>query len=54
MELHGNDTLIGLTLTIGALPAIPALWWAETVIDYLGHSNVLIAAFCFYCLRLTG
>ncbi|KAI8440266.1 hypothetical protein MSG28_001633 [Choristoneura fumiferana] len=51
MDLNGTWTELGLTMTIGALPAIPALWWAEAVVDYVGHSNVFITAFTFYCLR---
>lgn len=54
LNVNNTDTLVGLTLTVGALPAIPALWWAEVVVDYVGHSNVLIMAFTFYCLRYTG
>ncbi|KAI5634323.1 MFS_1 like family domain-containing protein [Phthorimaea operculella] len=45
---------LGLTMTAGAIPAIPVLFWAEAVVDYIGHSNVFIIAFTFYCLRYTG
>lgn len=54
LELNGTTVTAGLTLTAGAVPAIPALWWAEAVVDYIGHSNVYIGAFTFYCLRYTG
>ncbi|XP_053599751.1 uncharacterized protein SP1173 isoform X2 [Plodia interpunctella] len=47
-------TKVGLTLTVGALPAVPALLWAEALVDYIGHSNVFITAFTFYCLRYIG
>lgn len=47
-------TKMGLTMTAGALPAVPALLWAEALVDYIGHSNVFITAFTFYCLRYTG
>nr|XP_026491085.1 uncharacterized protein LOC113397135 [Vanessa tameamea]XP_026491086.1 uncharacterized protein LOC113397135 [Vanessa tameamea] len=52
--LNGTALEAGLTLTAGALPAVPALWWAEALVDYVGHSNVFITAFTFYCLRYTG
>ncbi|KOB69195.1 Macrophage MHC class I receptor 2-like protein, partial [Operophtera brumata] len=54
LELNGTIPEVGLTLTIGALPAVPALWWAEALVDYIGHSNVFIMAFTFYGLRYTG
>ncbi|PZC75860.1 hypothetical protein B5X24_HaOG205562 [Helicoverpa armigera] len=47
-------TGMGLTLTVGALPAVPALWWAEALVDYIGHSNIFIMAFTFYGVRYTG
>lgn len=53
-EMNGTYTEVGLTLTAGALPAVPALWWAEALVDYIGHSNVFILAFTFYGLRYTG
>ncbi|XP_074025970.1 uncharacterized protein [Leptinotarsa decemlineata] len=37
--------MIGLTLTIGALPAVIFLVFAERIVDYCGHNNILI--FCF-------
>ncbi|XP_045534115.1 uncharacterized protein LOC106708597 [Papilio machaon] len=54
VELNGTLTQVGLMMTEGALPAVPALWWAEALVDYIGHSNVFISAFTFYCLRYTG
>ncbi|XP_045763576.1 uncharacterized protein LOC123866204 [Maniola jurtina] len=53
-QLNGTALEVGLTMTAGALPAVPALWWAEALVDYIGHSNVFITAFTFYCLRYTG
>ncbi|XP_050672648.1 uncharacterized protein LOC126970625 isoform X11 [Leptidea sinapis] len=50
-ELNASSVQVGLTMTASALPALPALWWAEAVVDYIGHSNVFITAFTFYCLR---
>lgn len=49
-----SDLLVGLTLTIGALPAIPILWHAERIVDYCGHSNILISSFAVYIVRYTG
>ncbi|XP_037297227.1 uncharacterized protein LOC115452751 [Manduca sexta] len=56
MELNGTApaTAVGLTLPAGALPAVPALCWAEALVDYIGHSNVFITAFIFYGVRYTG
>ncbi|CAG9563094.1 unnamed protein product [Danaus chrysippus] len=53
-QLNGTLTEVGLTLTAGSLPALPALFWAEALVDYVGHSNIFITAFTFYCLRYTG
>lgn len=53
-DLNGTIIEMGLTLTAGALPAVPALWWAEALVDYIGHSNVFIMAFTFYGIRYTG
>ncbi|XP_013185915.2 uncharacterized protein LOC106131367 [Amyelois transitella] len=54
VAFEDTATKVGLTLTVGALPAVPALLWAEALVDYIGHSNVFITAFIFYCLRYTG
>ncbi|RVE45966.1 hypothetical protein evm_009369 [Chilo suppressalis] len=54
IDMNGTMLHVGLTLTAGALPAVPALLWAEALVDYVGHSNVFISAFTFYCLRYTG
>ncbi|XP_045459822.1 uncharacterized protein LOC123670369 [Melitaea cinxia] len=54
VALNGTALEAGLARTAGALPAVPALWWAEALVDYVGHSNVFISAFTFYCLRYTG
>ncbi|XP_041973029.1 uncharacterized protein LOC121728799 isoform X2 [Aricia agestis] len=53
-ELNGTALEVGLTLSAGALPAVPALWWAEALVDFIGHSNLFITAFTFYCLRYTA
>jgi len=53
-ELFGSELLLCLTLTAGALPAIPVMWFSQHVVDYCGHSNLLIIAFIFYIVRYTG
>ncbi|XP_069691081.1 uncharacterized protein SP1173 isoform X1 [Periplaneta americana] len=53
-ELLGSELLLCLTLTAGALPAIPVMWFSEQVVDYCGHSNLLIVAFIFYIVRYTA
>ncbi|XP_047113681.1 uncharacterized protein LOC124790139 [Schistocerca piceifrons] len=54
MELEDhNQLIIGLTVTVGALCAIPFLWNAEHVVEYCGHTNLLIIAFIFYIIRFT-
>lgn len=50
----GSDMILSLTMSVGALPAIPVLWKAERLVDYCGHSNIFIAAFTFYILKYTG
>lgn len=42
------------TSPVVALPAILLLWNAETVVDYCGHSNILMTALTLYILRYTG
>jgi hypothetical protein len=50
----GSELLLCLTLTAGALPAVPVMWFSEQVVNYCGHSNLLIIAFIFYIVRYTG
>lgn len=50
-NLSESNFLITLTLTVGALSAIPILWFAEPIVDYCGHTNLLISSFVFYSLR---
>lgn len=42
---EGDSLIIGLAITVGALPAVIFLVFAEKIVDYCGHSNILI--FCF-------
>ncbi|KAF7287260.1 hypothetical protein GWI33_002076 [Rhynchophorus ferrugineus] len=51
---EGEPLVIGLTVTIGALPAVVFLYYAEKIVDYCGHSNILIFCFVNYiCHHLT-
>lgn len=53
-DLAGSPLLIGLAITAGALPAVPFLFYAEKIVDYCGHTNILISCFTFYILHYTG
>lgn len=39
---------------MAGIPAIFILWFAERIVDYCGHANILIAAFAMHILRFTG
>ncbi|XP_012261490.2 uncharacterized protein LOC110116776 [Athalia rosae] len=54
IQLNANAVLVGVCLTIGAIPAIIFLWKSEHLVDYCGHSNLLITAFTIYIVRFTG
>ncbi|XP_017783202.1 PREDICTED: uncharacterized protein LOC108567324 [Nicrophorus vespilloides] len=53
-DLSGSPLLVGLTITAGALPAVPFLIFAEKIVDYCGHTNLLITAFTFYIIHYTS
>ncbi|XP_044579842.1 uncharacterized protein LOC123261971 isoform X1 [Cotesia glomerata] len=53
-ELTGDSLAIGVILTVGALPALLFLWKSEHLVDYCGHSNLLIMAFTMYIVRFAG
>lgn len=38
-------------MTVGAIPAFLFLWKSEHLVDYCGHSNLLITAFTVYIIR---
>lgn len=54
LEEPSSTLIIGLSITVGALPAIPYLFFAEKIIDYCGHSNLLIICFINYIIHYTG
>lgn len=48
------DLITALGNLVFALPLVLELWFAERIVDYCGHSNVLIVAFCGYIVRYIG
>ncbi|XP_043486605.1 uncharacterized protein LOC122514044 isoform X1 [Polistes fuscatus] len=53
-RLGGDGLSIGVAMTVGAVPAFLFLWKSEHLVDYCGHSNLLITAFTVYIIRFTG
>ncbi|XP_067206859.1 uncharacterized protein SP1173 isoform X2 [Linepithema humile] len=53
-RLGGDELSIGVAMTVGAVPAFLFLWKSEHLVDYCGHSNLLITAFTVYIIRFTG
>ncbi|XP_035728364.1 uncharacterized protein LOC118444310 isoform X1 [Vespa mandarinia] len=53
-RLGGDSLSIGVSMTIGALPGCLFLWKSEHLVDYCGHSNLLITAFTVYIVRFSG
>uniref|UniRef100_A0A1B6MRW6 Major facilitator superfamily associated domain-containing protein n=2 Tax=Graphocephala atropunctata TaxID=36148 RepID=A0A1B6MRW6_9HEMI len=42
------------SVVLALIPSLLTLWYSEKVVDYCGHSNILIVAFTFYIIRFTG
>lgn len=53
MNLSGTDLEIGLTVTIGSFISLPFLFLAEKIVDFWGHSNILIVCFASYIIHFT-
>ncbi|XP_029051640.1 uncharacterized protein LOC114880143 [Osmia bicornis bicornis] len=53
-KLGGDELPIGVAMTVGAVAAFLFLWKSEHLVDYCGHSNLLITAFTVYIIRFTG
>ncbi|XP_017754261.1 PREDICTED: uncharacterized protein LOC108546590 isoform X2 [Eufriesea mexicana] len=53
-KLGGDELPIGVAMTVGGVPAFLFLWKSEHLVDYCGHSNLLITAFTVYIIRFTG
>ncbi|KAF2894777.1 hypothetical protein ILUMI_11397 [Ignelater luminosus] len=54
IDMSGDGVNIGLTITVGALPAVLFFIFIEKIVDYCGHTNLLIAAFAFYIIHYTA
>lgn len=54
MNLEGTPLIIGLAITAGSLPAVIFLIFAEKIVDYCGHTNILISAFTLYIIHYIG
>ncbi|CAH0560997.1 unnamed protein product [Brassicogethes aeneus] len=50
----GEPLLIGLTIAVAAIPAIVYFVYAEKIVDYCGHSNILIYCFVNYIIHHIG
>lgn len=50
-RLGGNELSVGVAMTVGAVPALLFLFKSEHIVDYWGHSNILITAFTVYIIR---
>jgi len=48
------DQVTGLSLLVAGLLAFPLFWFAEKIVDFCGHSNILIISFCLYIIRFLG
>ncbi|XP_076681343.1 uncharacterized protein LOC143375772 isoform X2 [Andrena cerasifolii] len=53
-KLGGDELPIGVAMTVGAVLAFLFLWKSEHLVDYCGHSNLLITAFTVYIIRFAG
>lgn len=53
VNLSGTSLVIGLTVTIGSFISLPFLVLAEKIVDFWGHSNILIVCFASYILHFT-
>lgn len=42
------------SVVLALIPSLLVLWNSEKVVNYCGHSNILIVAFTFYIIRYTG
>ncbi|RZC37605.1 uncharacterized protein BDFB_009230, partial [Asbolus verrucosus] len=51
VNLKGTALIIGLTITTGALPAVILFIFAEKIVDYCSHSNILILCFVSYIIH---
>lgn len=53
VDLSGTALVIGLTVTVGSFVSLPFLFLAEKIVDFWGHSNLLIVCFASYIIHFT-
>lgn len=53
VNLSGTALVIGLTVTVGSFVSLPFLFLAEKIVDFWGHSNLLIVCFASYIIHFT-
>jgi hypothetical protein len=53
-DLGASRLLLGLTVAVGAVPAIPVFFAIRPILRICGHANLLIVALTLYSARLAG
>ena len=53
-DLLAPMSLLGFTITVGALFSIPFIFFADPIVDYMGRENTFLLALAMYCVRYVG
>ena len=53
-DLGAPMSLLGFTITVGALFSIPFIFFADPIVDYMGRENTFLLALAMYCVRYVG
>lgn len=53
-DLKARKSLLGLTLTTGAIISLPFLFTSDWFVKKLGHANLMLLALIFYFIRFVG
>jgi len=53
-DLGAPMSLLGFTITVGALFSIPFIFFADPIVDYMGRENTFLLALAMYCIRYVG
>ena len=53
-DLGAPMSLLGFTITVGALFSIPFIFFADPIVDFLGRDNTFLLALAMYCVRYVG
>jgi hypothetical protein len=53
-DLKGSTTLCGAIVGVTVLFELPIFHYAGAILDYMGHSNALLASFISYTIRVWG